>query len=147
MEVFSTPQLAQILGITQRRLIDWCERGIIFADIKEADGYASRREFSYKGALRAALAVTLKEKFRIPREVIKNIVNSLWLRGFFTEWTSGDGGSLIVVNPHDRERMQWFFLPQNFGSNYRAWAWLWEDAEAFLIVDLEKIKQKFDKKV
>jgi hypothetical protein len=146
-KIFSTQQLAQKLGITQRRLIDWCERGIILADIKEADGYASRREFSYKGALRAALAISLKEKFKVPREMIKHIVNSLWLRNFFTEWTSGDGGFLVVVNPHDQERMKWFYLPQIFDSNYRAWAWLWKDSEAFLIVDLEKIKQSFDQKI
>jgi hypothetical protein len=145
MKVFSTPQLAQILGITQRRLIDWCERDIILADIKEAHGYASRREFSYKGALRAALAVILKEKFRVPREMIKHIVNSLWLRGFFTEWTGGGGGFLVIVNPHDPERMTWYSVPPEF--DYKAWAWMWKGCEAFLIVDLEKIKQSFDQKI
>jgi hypothetical protein len=145
MKVFSTPQLAQILGITQRRLIDWCERGIILADIKEADGYASRREFSYKGALRAALAISLKEKFGVPREMIKHIVDSLWLRGFFTEWTAGGGGFLVIANPHDPERMTWYSLPPD--PNYKAWAWLWEESEAILIVDLEKIKKIFDQKI
>jgi hypothetical protein len=87
------------------KFIDWCERGIIFADVQEASGHASRRQFSNEGILRAGLAFALKDRFGIPRDLIKNIVNSLWLRGFFIDWQRGEGGYLSILNPHDPERM------------------------------------------
>jgi len=142
MERFTTPRLAVILGVPQRRLIDWCERGLIVADLAEAKGHASRREFSYQAGLRAALAFALKEKFNIPRDLIRNILDRLWLRGFFSDWANGDSGFLVVANPHLPDAMEWFQVPGNFDSR---WAWLWRDAEAVLIIDLAKIKSQFDK--
>jgi len=144
---YKTPQLAKILQVSERKLIDWCEKGIILADIQEADGYASRREFSYRGILRAGLALALKDNFRIPRDFIKSIVASLWLRGFFSEWEQGESGFLSIANPHDPVRMTWYYLPSDFSSDYKAWGWLWKNIEAFLVIDLGPIKERIDREL
>lgn len=145
---FTTPQLAKILQVSERKLIDWCEKEIILADIQEADGYASRREFSYKGILRAGLALALKDRFRIPRDFIKSIVDSLWLRGFFSDWEQGEsGGFLAIANPHDPGRMTYYYLPSDFSSDYKAWSWLWKECEAFLVIALDPVKERIDREL
>ena len=85
-ETFTTVELAKVLGKTSRFCISWTELGIFLADVQEAAGYASRREFSYRGLLRAYLAVYFHEKYGFQRKKIKNIIEFLWKVNLFREW-------------------------------------------------------------
>lgn len=78
---FSTAKVAKILGKTPRFVIDWAERGLFYADIQPASGPGSKRLFSYPSVLAAALVLTLREKFDLPREVV----------GFVARWIRQDG--------------------------------------------------------
>jgi hypothetical protein len=147
MRTFTTPEAAKSLGVSRSKFIDWCERGIIFADVQEASGHASRRQFSNEGILRAGLAFALKDRFGIPRDLIKNIVNSLWLRGFFIDWQRGEGGYLSILNPHDPEKFSWIYLPPHFSADFKAWWGFLKGGEAILLIDLYAIKKRIDEGV
>jgi hypothetical protein len=145
----STPQVAQVVGAGQRKIIDWCERGIILADIQSAAGFASRREFSYAGILQAALAFALQEKFGISRDFIKSIVKLSWFRNFFSDWSENKiSGFLLITNPHNSEDSTWLFLSgENRKLAFNTASWLTKGAESALIIDLEPIKKKVDAKI
>lgn len=76
--VFSTTEVAKILGKTPRFVIDWTERGLFHADIQPASGPGSRRLFSYPSVLAAGLVLALKEKFDLPRRVVAFVAE--WVR-------------------------------------------------------------------
>lgn len=78
----------KILERPSRFLIDWTERGLIEADITPASGPGSRRRYSYKAVLRAALGVHLKERYGIPRSIFKNILDQLSEYNFFEDWST-----------------------------------------------------------
>jgi len=158
--VFNTPKVAQILGIPERRIIDWCERGIIIADIQSAAGFASRREFSYAGVLQVALGLALQEKFHISRDFIKSIINLLWYQDFFSKWSEnkivswgdnqaiGPPGFLLITNPHDPQKSTWLHLPgENKEFAYKFSAWWAKEADSALIIDLAPIKKQIDSKI
>jgi len=151
MDTFSTPQVARILGGSQRRIIDWCERGVIIADIQSAAGFASRREFSYAGVLQAALALALREKFGIPRDFIKSIVKLSWFRNFFVDWSENKvNGFLLITNPHDPEKSTWLYLSgenRKLAFNTASWWTKHQEAESALIIDLTPIKKHVDAKI
>jgi hypothetical protein len=85
-ETFTTMELARVLGKTSRFCISWTELGIFLADLQEAAGYASRRQFSYVGLLRAYLAVYFHEKYGFQRKKIKDLIELLWENKVFHEW-------------------------------------------------------------
>jgi hypothetical protein len=158
--VFNTPKVAQILGIPERRIIDWCERGIIIADIQSAAGFASRREFSYAGVLQVALGLALQEKFHISRDFIKSIIKLLWYRDFFTNWAEnkivnwgenqviGPPGFLLITNPHNPEKSTWLHLPSEDKKFAYQFSALWDkEADSALIIDLAPIKKQIDSKI
>jgi hypothetical protein len=151
MKNFSTPQVAQIVGAGQRKIIDWCEREIIRADIQSAAGFASRREFSYAGVLQVALALALKEKFGISGDFIKSIVKLSWFRNFFVDWSENKvTGFLLIVNPHDPENSNWLFLSGEDRIRAFTTASWWtrvSEMESALIIDLEPIKKRVDDKI
>ena len=157
--IFNTPKVAQILGIPERRIIDWCERGIIIADLQSAAGFASRREFSYAGVLQVALGLALQEKFRISRDFIKSIIKLLWYQDFFTKWSEnkivnwghkqviGSPVFLLITNPHDPQKSTWLHLPgENTEFAYQFSAWWAKEADSALIIDLAPIKKQIDSK-
>lgn len=149
MNAFTTPQVAQVVGAGQRKIIDWCERGIISSDIQPAAGFASRREFSYAGVLQVALALALREKFGISRDFIKSIVKVSWVRNFFIDWSENKvTGFLLITNPHDPEKSTWLYLSgeDRIRSFTTASAWT-KEAESALIIDLEPIKKQVDGKI
>ena len=130
-ETFTTVELAKVLGKTSRFCISWTELGIFLADIQEATGYASRREFSYRGLLRAYLAVYLHEKYGFQRKKIKDIIEFLWKDNLFREWEQNfpnaaksiakmttiplekksEGGCIFIINPYGKKpRMELFSM-------------------------------------
>jgi hypothetical protein len=149
MKIFSTPQVAQIVGVGQRKIIDWCEREIIKADIQSAAGFASRREFSYAGVLQVALALALQEKFGISRDFIKSIVKVSWFRNFFVDWSNNKiTGFLLITNPHNPDKSTWLFLSgEDRKLAFNTASWWTKDAESALIIDLDPIKKQVDLKV
>lgn len=72
--VFSTKEVSQILGISQRQAIDWAERKLILADVQPAEGLGSRRRFSYGSVLVAKLALELRKRFKVSRQAIESFV-------------------------------------------------------------------------
>jgi hypothetical protein len=86
---FTTAQMAKILKKSQRFCISWTELGIFVADLQPAAGYASRREFSYAGLLRAYLAVHLQSKYGFKREKVRNLIKAMWDQEFFQAWAHG----------------------------------------------------------
>ncbi|MGA2782605.1 MAG: hypothetical protein ABSF13_11915 [Smithella sp.] len=123
-ETFTTVELAKVLGKTSRFCISWTELGIFLADVQEAAGYASRREFSYRGLLRAYLAVYFHEKYGFQRKKIKNIIEFLWKVNLFREWEQefpnaakfmsmaaakiplekkSEGGCIFIIDPYGKK--------------------------------------------
>lgn len=149
MKIFSTPQVAQIVGAGQRKIIDWCEREIIKADIQSAAGFASRREFSYAGVLQVALALALQEKFGISRDFIKSIVKVSWFRNFFVDWSNNKiTGFLLITNPDNPDKSTWLFLSgEDRKLAFNTASWWTKEAESALIIDLDPIKKQVDLKV
>jgi hypothetical protein len=149
MKIFSTPQVAQIVGVGQRKIIDWCERKIIKADIQSAAGFASRREFSYAGVLQVALALALQEKFGISRDFIKSIVKVSWFRNFFVDWSNNKiNGFLLITNPDNPDKSTWLFLSgEDRKLAFNIASWWTKEVESALIIDLDPIKKQVDLKV
>ena len=50
---YTTPDLARILGVSTRKVISMLERGYFEPSIKDADGHASRRLYSFDDVVRA----------------------------------------------------------------------------------------------
>ena len=86
---YSTADLAAILGKTQRFIMDWCDRGLLIADIHSASGPGSRRAFSFASLLRAFLGLFLQRNYGINRAKLKEILDLLWSNDFFNDWASG----------------------------------------------------------
>lgn len=86
---YSTADLSAILGKTQRFIMDWCDRGLIIADIHSASGPGSRRAFSFASLLRAVLGLFLQLNYGINRAKLKEILDLLWSNDFFNDWASG----------------------------------------------------------
>lgn len=86
---FSTIELAAILGKTSRFVMDWCDRGLLIADIQSASGPGSRRAFSFASLLRAFLGLFLQLNYGINRAKLKEILDLLWSNDFFNDWASG----------------------------------------------------------
>jgi len=126
-DAFTTTELAKVIGKTSRFCISWTELGIFLADIQEAAGYASRRKFSYRGLLRAYLAVYFHERYGFQRRKIKDIIDFLWKVKLFNEWEQdfpnafkflakaaakicpekkSEGGCIFVIDPYgEKPRM------------------------------------------
>lgn len=123
-ETFTTMELARVLGKSSRFCISWTELGIFSADVQEAAGYASRREFSYIGLLRAYLAVYFHEKYGFQRKKIKDLIELLWKDKVFHEWAQefpnavkfmamtaaklplekkSQGGCIFLINPYGKK--------------------------------------------
>lgn len=153
---FTTGQVATLLGKSIRFVTDWTERGIFLADIQSASGFGSRREYSYAAVLRGALGLSLQEKFHLSRDFIKSILNMLWLKGFFKDWSEkifekDEEGLipifLLIVNPHDNEKSKWFFLMGKLDEIYKMSPFFSREAEAALFIDLIPIKKSIDEKI
>jgi hypothetical protein len=153
---FTTAQVATLLGKSIRFVTDWTERGIFLADIQSASGFGSRREYSYAAVLRGALGLSLQEKFHLSRDFIKSILNMLWLKGFFKDWSEkifekDDEGLisifLLIFNPHDDEKSKWFFLTGKLDEIYKKFPFFSREAEAALFIDLIPIKKSIDEKI
>ena len=56
---FATSEISRVCRVTQRRIIALAEMGILRASVAEAQGYQSRRLFSYQDAVFALLVTQL----------------------------------------------------------------------------------------
>jgi hypothetical protein len=56
---YTTPELAQILGVTTRKIISMLEREYFKASIQEASGHSSRRLFSFSDVFQAFITSEL----------------------------------------------------------------------------------------
>lgn len=52
---FTTPQVAELIGVTQRKLLSFHERGYVRPSIQEAAGHGSKRLWSYEDVIRCAV--------------------------------------------------------------------------------------------
>lgn len=86
---YSTADLAAILGKTHRFIMDWCDRGLLIADVQSASGPGSRRAFSFAGLLRALLGFWLQINYGVNRAKLKEMLDLLWSENFFQDWASG----------------------------------------------------------
>jgi hypothetical protein len=153
---FTTAQVATLLGKSTRFVTDWTERGIFLADIQSASGFGSRREYSYAAVLRGAWGLSSQEKFHLSRDFIKNILNMLWLKGFFKDWSEkiiekDDEGLLpiflLILNPHDEEKSKWFSLTGKLDEICQKFPFLSREAEAALFIDLIPTEKSIDEKI
>jgi DNA-binding transcriptional MerR regulator len=58
---YTTPEIASILGKSTRKVISMLERGYFKPSIKDADGHASRRLYSFDDVVRAYITMELLE--------------------------------------------------------------------------------------
>jgi len=162
---FSTAQLARILDKNPRFCINWAEMGIFLADIQPAAGYASRREFSYAGVLRAFLAVHFQNKYGFRREKIKSIIVLLWDTGFFRNWAENFPearevcsltvdqvkGSLFILNPYEENTLI-MDSALSIAETLKAWEKGYISApftnmHDMIAFNLFELKQEVDKKI
>lgn len=73
---FSSTQIAEILGLNVRTVIDWAERGIVEADIVDATGPGSRRRYSFEQLIRAGVVQELR-KAGMTRTTVKLLLGSI----------------------------------------------------------------------
>jgi hypothetical protein len=91
--VFSTTEVAKILGKNPRFVIDWTERGLFHADVQPASGPGSKRLF----------VLTLKEKLELPRKVVLFVAE--WVRQENIIWPWHSDEALKKYNEDTLRRM------------------------------------------
>jgi hypothetical protein len=173
---FTTVDLSKILNKNQRFTISWVEIGIFIADLQPAAGYASRREFSYAGVLRAYLAVHLQNRYGFKRDKLRNLVESLWGHGFFQAWGEGypkdipclnlieglslafekpsldGGGCLMIMDLYKEGSTKVIWWPGSVVDTLRAWNEV-DVVKAFsgvsdcLILNLADLKREVDERI
>ena len=79
-ESFQTKDVCSIVGIKPRQLILWSEKNIITPDIKKAKGKHSKRLFSSRNLLQAAIIKELAS-WNIELRKVKEITSRLDMRG------------------------------------------------------------------
>lgn len=53
-QVFNTEQIAEIIGVSRRKLLAFVERGYVKASLREASGHGSRRSWSFSDLIKCA---------------------------------------------------------------------------------------------
>ncbi len=77
-------QVAKIIGITQRQVIAWTEKGLVTPAI-EASGAGTKREYNYKNLLEFGLTKKLL-LLGLGIQTVKNIVTTLRANGSMHSW-------------------------------------------------------------
>jgi DNA-binding transcriptional MerR regulator len=54
-DTFTTPQVAKIIGVTQRKLLSFLERGYVTPSVQDAAGHGSKRLWNYDDLIRCAV--------------------------------------------------------------------------------------------
>ena len=65
MNEYTTPQLAELVGIPQRKLLSYIERGYISPSVQEASGHGTRRLWSFEDAVLCCAMHTLLDLFSV----------------------------------------------------------------------------------
>ena len=56
---YTSTQVAEIIGLSKRRLLSWIERGFVSPSIQDAEGRGSKRLWSYSDLIRCAVVKIL----------------------------------------------------------------------------------------
>jgi hypothetical protein len=151
MRGFSTPELAQILGKSQRYIIELCEKGKVEADLAPASGRGSRRRFSYASVLQAALALHLRHKLGFSWEGMRR---QSWFLSNLTK--SPDlietimGGTLLIFNPENELQALGSFFPfslEDLLGNRRDMIPKVTPVTGLIMIDLSSIKAAVDQRI
>ncbi len=102
MKEYTTPQLAEELGIKPRKVISFVERGYIKASVQAANGHPSSRIFNENDLKIAKIALLLQKRGFTPKRIF------LWLfqenyAPQKTEYSVIKGTSYIERLAHDIE--------------------------------------------
>jgi hypothetical protein len=142
-EKFNSDQVAGFVDAKPRSIMDYCERGIIQADIQEASGHGSQRLFSRQGVYRVALAYFLKRAIGLPKDRVKFFLD---LSGPTdkTDW----GKSTLCMDLQETSGLAWIYP----GTIQEAMADLatfstGPRGPAVIFVDLAGIKKGVDYKI
>jgi len=79
----TTGQMAAVLEMPMRTVIDWVERGVLVADLNPATGHGSRRLFSNQALLRAIVAKFLIGRMGIRKKKVKEWLDKMERDGVF----------------------------------------------------------------
>lgn len=80
---FTTPEVAKLLKVPQRKVLSMHERGYIRASIEEAHGHGSRRLYSFSDLVKA-MAILMLEQFGMSVAVLRSLAG---------RWDAGVGFS------------------------------------------------------
>jgi hypothetical protein len=170
---FTTAQLAKILKRPVRFCVDWTERGLFVADIQEATGPGSRRQFSYRAVFNAGLALLLQEQFGFNRSKLNIILKSLSEWVFFGTLETAIKHRLLfideyILSPPDPPECydELTLIIINTAKNIRAFSfqfslkytlkhcitWILEDKTIksfndIIGIDLKPLKEKIDSEI
>ena len=147
---FTTTDLAKILGKPPRFVIDWSERGLFVADVQESAGSGSKRLFSYIAVLQAALILYLKERLKLSRETLRDMIIS-WIE---QPEMSGirpmmlQEGAMIFFFKGDKVSMS--YGPDSLEDRLKQGVWAGStggDLDAVIGVDMASIKSTVDSRI
>jgi hypothetical protein len=170
---FTTAQLAKILNRPVRFCVDWTERGLFVADVQEATGPGSRRQFSYRAVFNAGLALLLQDQFGFNRSKLKKILNPLSKYVFFETRETAIKNRLFFIDegimspPHPPESdNELTLIIINTSKNIRAFSfplslkytlkhcitWILEDKTIkrfndIIGIDLKPLKENIDSEI
>lgn len=83
MESYTTPEVSKIVGISQRKLISYVERGYVASSIQDAAGHGTKRLWSYEDIIRVAAVRYLTNFLSV--DAIRDIANRLKHEKMITE--------------------------------------------------------------
>jgi DNA-binding transcriptional MerR regulator len=98
---FQNSQVAQVVGITQRQVIAWTEKGLI-QPAMEASGAGTKREYSYSNLLEFALCKKLLLR-GLGIQMAKNIMAALRTDGSFFSWAADFANYHARIKKENRE--------------------------------------------
>ena len=62
---FTTPQIAEVIEVPQRKMLSFIERGYVSPSVQEASGHGSKRLWSYEDLIRCAVIKFLSNQFSV----------------------------------------------------------------------------------
>ena len=98
-EPFTTPQVADILGLPTRKVLSFIERGYVSPSLQEAAGHGSKRLWSFCDLVHCLVASRL-DTFMVPG-YIRIVMEKLAMRPEFAE----DHAVIIVKAPKESDQL------------------------------------------
>lgn len=77
MRDFENRDVARIVGVNPRTLIDWSKRGLVIPEVQDAAGTGTRRRYSERNLVELAIAKTLLAD-GIKRDIVRNIMMDMF---------------------------------------------------------------------